>query len=163
MGANIGSTIGGVAGMAFTGSKMGAAMGPMGMAIGAGIGLVGGLVGGWLGGKKDKKEEDVQEPVVQGLAAIERAQRDTITSITAQTDALLAPEARLLNLPSNFNVPAYMPNVGAGAGSGRTLNIERLDINLNGTGRDVNPLEIRRAVEDALGDVLNDQRRNNGW
>src|SRR5262249_55965301 len=82
-GSQIGSTL------ASFGAKAigGIAGGPIGMAVAEGIG---GLVGGLFGRKK--KSEEVQQPVIKGLDAIERAQKETVTAIQAQTDALLKPE-----------------------------------------------------------------------
>jgi hypothetical protein len=86
--------------------KMGGALGgPIGMALASGVGS---LFGGLFGGKK-KEAEEVQQPVVKGLDAVERAQKETISAIQSQTQALLNPENRLTNLPSSFSIPAYSP------------------------------------------------------
>lgn len=158
MGSQIGSTLG-MGSAALIGMKFGAVGGPVGLAIGA---AVGGLLGGFLGGKKDKKDTP-EQPVVKGLEAIERAQRETITTIQAQTDALLKPENRLMNLPSNFNVPAYNPGGLGVSGSGRLA----IDINVNGNAspelHDQIADAAERAINEKLGDFLSDQRRNGTW
>jgi hypothetical protein len=165
-GASIGSTAGtlGAAGLAKI-LGVSALGGPVGLVIG---GLAGGLLGGLFGGKADKKDDntDEQQPVVQGLEALERRQVETIQTIQAQTDALLKPESRLLNLPSTFNVPNYMPNFGSGGGGGggdTVINNPRYEFNIDGG----NPEEVRRVVEEALADsmgsVLANQRRSQRW
>jgi hypothetical protein len=136
--------------------------GPLGI---AGAGLLGGLLGGVIGGKGEKPKEREEQPLIQGLEAIERKQVETIQTIQAQTDALLKPESRLLNLPSTFNIPSYTPNLGAGSSGGSVTYIDsrRVEITVNGG----DPIAVRKAVEDALqsgmGNVLASQRRNRSW
>lgn len=154
-GASIGTNVGMLGAMAL-GTQWGAAGGPVGMAVGA---IVGGIIGGLFGGKKDDHSRQQSDPVVKGLDAIERAQRDTITTINAQTDALLKPENRFLNLPSNFNVPDYSPAGGVGG----QFNV-KIDLNINGSApMDMHkPIgqQVGQAVRDALGEMLYNERRN---
>jgi cell wall-associated NlpC family hydrolase len=146
-----GSTIGATGGM-IVGSLVG---GPVGGAIGS---TLGGLIGGYLGGRKDAHAHDNDPPIIKSLDAIERAQRDTITTIMAQTDALLKPENRFMNLPSTFSVPSYAPAFGPGAGGGDTNHVA-INVTVNGG----NPNEVQAAVEKAVGNVLSNQRRSTGW
>jgi hypothetical protein len=124
--------------------------GPLGGFVG---GALGGLIGGKLfGGKKP-------EPEVPQLQAIERAQRDTITAIENQTDALLKPDNRIMNLPSTFNVPSYMPQFGGGSGGGRSISVTN-DVSVSvtvGSGQDV--AEVERVVERAVGKALESSRQ----
>lgn len=150
-GAQFGSNVGSVAGM-IAGNMIVPGIGGM---VG---GAIGGILGGWLGGTTDKDKKAEQEGQIIALEAIERAQRETITAIQAQTDALLKPENRLMNLPSGFNVPSYNPG-GAG---GRVVNVEQITINVP-VQTNANAAEIRDAVEEAVGNVLFDQRRSRGW
>jgi hypothetical protein len=148
-GAQIGSTIGMLAGSVLPG-------GPI---VGS---LVAGL-GGAIGGLFDKKKKPEQQPIIKGLDAIERAQRDTITTIAEQTDALLNPENRLLNLPSTFTVPRFNPG-----GGGTTVTYGDTNVTLQMTvSSSQSPDDIRRlareGVEDALGEVLASQRRSQAW
>jgi hypothetical protein len=165
---NIGGTMLGGGGQ---GAQMGATIGSTGgMLVGnlilPGIGgvaggVVGGMLGGMLGGMGDKKGKD--NPVVKALDAIERAQRETIATIQIGNDALLKPENRLLNLPSGFNVPGYMPNFGGDGSSGGTsteIN-QQNQITINVQGGD--PIEVRKAVEEAMANVLDKGRRNSSW
>lgn len=99
-----------LSGRGVDGSALGSSLGSLAANFvpipGAGMILpvLGGVLAGLFGKKKEEKPPE--QPIVKGLEAIERAQRETITTIQAQTDALLNPENRLLNLPSNFNVPS---------------------------------------------------------
>ena len=155
-GAQIGSNMGSVGGM-IIGNMI--APGPIGMAIGAGLG---GLLGGLLGGSGDKKNKSTN-PVIKGLDAIERAQRETITTIQAQTDALIKPENRLLALPADFSIPGYMPSNGlGGGGSNRVTQVAKIEINIP-VQNNSNPKEIADQVEEAVGRVLYDQNRNRSW
>jgi hypothetical protein len=154
-GAQMGSSIGSTAGMlgsAAIGAKYGIGGGPVGMAIGAAIG---GIVGGLLGSRKDKDARN--DPAIRGLDAIERAQRETITAIAAQTDALLNPANRLINLPASFLMPGYAPSLGPNSVGGGGLSIERVEINVQGTNASVG--DIQGAVETAMGNILASQRR----
>lgn len=167
MGSSIGSTVGmlGAAGLAKLGGTFGTFFGgPLGSAIGA---AAGGLIGGLLGGFGDKKKNDpAQQETSRGLDAIERAQRETITAIQVQTDALLKPENRLLNLPSTFNIPNFAPNFGGsgGGGMGGTL-----DLNINISGNAPAELQsqiadaVQEALEENLGNLLSNQRGTRSW
>jgi hypothetical protein len=104
---------------------------------------VGGILGSLLGGLFSKGK-DAAPPIVHSLNAIERAQKETITVIEQQTDALLHPENRWLNLPANFSVPSYNPVYGAGGGGWTVtrygdVNVE-MSFNVTGS---VSPEEIR--------------------
>jgi len=103
------------------------------------------LLGGFLGGKLDDKEEENRRKQIVALDAIERAQRDTIETINTQTNALLNPQGRLVNLPTGFNVPAYNPS-----GSGVFVN-ESYTVNVNVTGATgADAASIRKAVVDGI-------------
>lgn len=153
-GAQTGSSIGSTAGM-----LIGSVIPGVGTAIG---GILGGLAGGALGGLFGKKKED--EPVLKNLAAIERAQRETIHTIERQTDALRDPSDMLLNLPSSFRVPGYMPTLGgSGAGeasAGATQNVVnggvQVSVVLPAGNYDAD--EIAGAVERAIANSLSNDR-----
>ena len=119
----------------------------------------------WLARRRgggDKKNKSTN-PVIKGLDAIERAQRDTITTIQAQTDALIKPENRLLALPADFSIPGYMPSNGlGGGGSNRVTQVAKIEINIP-VQNNSNPKEIADQVEEAVGRVLYDQNRNRSW
>jgi hypothetical protein len=162
-GSNLGAT-----GGALLGAKLGLVGGPVGA-------VVGGLLGGLAGGLFDKGDDDARpDPVVKGLEAVERAQRETITAITNQTDALLRPENRLLNLPSNFSaIPSYLPNFGGGVGgsvpSQSMQYTDQRQITIRVNGGDLN--EVRRVVREtveeisgeATADAISAGRRNRSW
>ena len=147
-----------------TGEMIGSSLGTIAGSFLPGIGeIIGPSIGGFLGGLFDKKKKNDaanQQPVVKGLDAVERAQRDTITAIAAQTQQLLNPQDRFLNLPSNFNVPAYAPSVGGSptATYGDTNNNVTVNLNVNGTS--TSPDALKKIVAQAVGEVLYEQRRN---
>ena len=160
-GAQFGSSLGSVGGAAlagkFLGKTLGSFAGPLGGIVGGTIG--GAIFGGLFGGKKKPKD-----PVQKTLEAIERLQRETVTSIQSQTDALLKPENRFLNLPSNFNVPSYNPGFSGGAGvvggPQFTHNGDQVvQIHVNGG----NLAEVRKVVQDEVGDMLFNDRRGRSW
>ena len=161
MGSQIGSTAGGLGGAALAAAL--GATGPVGWAIAGAAALVGGLFGGWLGGKSDDKNKKKDDPVVKGLQAVERAQRETIEVIKQGNEALLKPDSRLMNLPASFRLPAYMPNFGPGGGAGRMMtrvqNNNQVTININGG--DLN--EVRQVVVETVEDLLYSGRRNSSW
>lgn len=151
-----GSMVGAKASGGGAGAQTGAAMGSMvlggiGTAMGALGGPLGSMVGGLLGGIIGKAlfgdKPEVQSATISSLDSIERAQRDTITAIQNQTDALLKPENRFLNLPSNFTVPNYNPGTGAG-----------IQINIDARGNP-NAGAIGQHVEDAISNALYNNRR----
>lgn len=144
---SIGSGLGGMAGMAIGG--------PIGATIGS---TLGGIAGKALFGKKEKEED----PIVKGLDAVERAQRDTITTLQQQTDSLLNPENRLLNLPSSFNVPNYNPSAGVSPG-GTTVTYGDTNVSLSVTVQGGDPGDVQKAVERALAQTLQTGRRNGSW
>ena len=121
-------------------------------------------IGGFLGGlfdKKKKQDEQQAQPIVKGLDAIERAQRDTITAIQGQTQQLLAPNDRFLNLPSFFNVPQYRPGLGGtlsmptlGSPSGLPDFSPNVAVTVNVT-TNASPQQVKKAVVDALGEAMN--------
>lgn len=156
-GAQMGSQIGSVLGLSSSGLFAAGTFlgGPIGGAV---LATAGGLLGGLLGGRGDKHEREQDQPVIRQLDAIERAQRETITAIESQTDALLKPENRFFGLPSNFNTPAYASAFGGGGGIGGDVNIT-----VQVSGSNASPAEIARAVEDAMGNALNKQRSSQSW
>jgi len=147
---------------------------PSASAIGAGIGTafswvpgigpflpgVGAFLGGLFG--KDERADNNPPPIVKGLAAIERAQRDTITTIKAQTDSLLKPENRFFNLPSNFPLPSYNPTGAVTANNtySPTINVS---LNVNGNTSNITPDDIRRIAVDGMTEALYQSRRNMVW
>lgn len=157
--ANMGSNFGSTAGAAFGASTLikgllGSGLSFLGGPIG---GLIGGLAGGLIGKFFDKKQKPVDRPIIQALEAVERAQKETITTIQSQTEALLKPESRLINLPSTFNIPQYRPFSGSGGSqntAGATVNNVQLTVNANG----MTPRDAQMMVEDALANVMTDQR-----
>jgi hypothetical protein len=168
-GAQQGSNIGSTAGTLLAGGlgKIGALSflgGPAGLALG---GLAGGLLGGIFGGKSDKRDKsEDDQPLIKGLEAIERKQAETIQTIQSQTDALLKPENRLLNLPSTFNVPNYTPNFGSGGGGGGGTTItdnRRIEIRIDGGDLNAVRRVVEETIESSMGSVLNRQRRGQSW
>lgn len=134
-------------------TKVGGGIGQMlgglaGSAILPGIGsLLGSKIGG-LFGKKEKQEN----PIVRQLEAIERAQKDTITTIEGQTNALLKPESRFLNLPSTFNAPSYNPGQAVG-----TTNVTYGDTNIKmefNVSTQHNPEDIKKLARDGVAEAL---------
>lgn len=126
-------------------------------------------IGGFLGGLFDKKKKEdavTAQPVVKSLEAIERAQKETITTIKAQTNALLNPESRLIGLPSDFVLPKYNPTSGPAIGG-------RLDINVTVDGSADRELQdaiaervsavIGKQLPNMMGAVLNGQRTTQRW
>jgi hypothetical protein len=152
-------------------AQIGSQLGSMGAMLIPGIGpivgpLLGGVVGGLFGGLFDSKGSKTVTPEHQTLEAIEKAQRDTISAIERGNDALLNPDNRLLNLPSNFNVPSYIPqfaSAGGGAGGGAveyspTENNFKVEVNVSGT--DVSKADIEVAVERGIAKALREGRHN---
>jgi outer membrane lipoprotein SlyB len=155
----VGSVAGSMAG-GLVGGTIGAALGSsIGSTIGAGLGK--------LFGKKNKDDEKEAADMGRGLTSIERAQRDTITAIQKQTDALLNPESRLFNLPSTFNMPSYMPALAAGprggsqsGGGGAVIDNSVTHLTVNVTTSASDPKEVARYVESYLADGFSSKRKN---
>jgi hypothetical protein len=154
-----------LSGQKMSGEQIGSGFGGM-LATAIGGPVAGALVpalGGLIGRLLDKKKE--ADPVVRGLAAVERAQRETITTIQQQTDSLLNPESRFLNLPSTFSTSRYMPAFGAGGGGGTTVTYGdtnvTVEVNVNNAGQ--SPDEITRLVEKGITQALESGRRNRSW
>jgi hypothetical protein len=132
-------------------------------------GPIGGIVGGFLGGKLGglfggKKQQE--EPAVKMLSAIERAQRETITTIQAQTDALLKPDNRFLNLPSTFNIPAYAPGIGGSGPGAMSVSYGDVQVSISmpsAPAAQLTPKEWKRLATEAVEDALSGQRRNSSW
>ena len=112
--------------------------GPLGAAIGSAIG---GFLGGFLGGDV----EDQETAQIQALQAIERAQVETIATIESQTDALLNPANRLINLPTGFTVPSFNP--GNAGGLIESFNFDFSGMQING---DVTSSEVTLSIEQAV-------------
>lgn len=93
-------------------------LGPLGGAIGS---AAGGLLGGWIGGRFGKRP---QTPEFMALERIDRNTRETVTAVVNQTRQLLNLEARLLNVPASFKVPAYAIAAGGGAPGGTAASSE---------------------------------------
>jgi hypothetical protein len=123
LGAAIGASIGGGSPAAAAGGQLGSAaglaigakLGTLGGPIGAVIGsILGGAIGGIFGGKKKAEEfvpsiQDNTEALIQNTLAIEQL------------------EKRVINAPSNFNLPGFIPG-----GQGPALQIGA--INVSGAG-----------------------------
>lgn len=159
-GAQAGSTLAGMFAPGLVGA-LGLA-GPLGLLAGGAITALGGLFGGWLGRKADKdKEKDT--PVVKGLEAVERAQKETIEVIKQGNEALLKPDSRLMNLPTSFRIPVYMPNFGPGGGAGRTVTRvqqnNQVTIQIHGGDLD----EVRQVVVETVEDLLYTGRHSSSW
>ncbi len=141
-----GTMVGGGGAGAQTGSSLGSMVGFMaGGPIGA---FAGGVIGGFLGGKLFGGGK--QQPEVPQLQAIERAQRDTIAAIEQQTSQLLSPDNRIMNLPSTFNIPAYMPQFGSGGQSISVTNDVRVSVAVSGASMPDAEKMVERAVTKAL-------------
>jgi hypothetical protein len=152
-----------MSGNGVSGSQIGSSLGTIASAYLPVLGPFGSMVGGFLGGLFDKdKKGETQQPIVKGLDSVERAQRETITAIQAQTEALLKPESRFMNLPSNFNVPAYNPGPigGTVVNAGDTVNNVKVSLTVNSN---ADPEKIKRLVVEGIGEALYDQRRNGVW
>jgi hypothetical protein len=139
-GAQIGATVLGAAG---------SFLGPIG-------GALGGVVGGFLGGLFDDDEAERAQAQIVQLQAIERAQKETIQTIEAQTDALLSPEGRLLNLPSTFNIPNQRPDAIGGGGTGGTVVFDFSGANFG----NATAAEIAEAVEGRVMNAILSGRRS---
>lgn len=146
-GSSMGSLLGGAAGTKLLTTALGSFAGPVGMIAG---GLLGGLVGGLFGGDSPKETRQIQI-----LEAIEREQRDTITAIENQTDSLLRPQNRLLNLPSTFNVPDRNPSGVASVNYGG----DTIHITVDARGA-ANPESIEKAARDGVSTALSNGRRS---
>lgn len=159
-GAATGSTLGGS-----IGTVLGAPGGPVGMALGSMAGsLLGGIAGGFLG-KKDPNEDGT----IPQLSAIEKNTRESVRLLEVN-NSLLNPDHALLNLPSSFNVPGYMPQFASGGGGGdagasggggasrgeTTNNNITLNVNVNGG----DPQDVEQAVERAISRALGTGRRH---
>jgi hypothetical protein len=121
-------------------------------------GIVGGMLGGMFGGLFDKGQKEAP-PVVRQLDAIERAQRDTISTIQAQTESLLNPANRFLNLPTDFSVPSYNPGSASG---GTTVTYGDTNVHVTFTiSSSTSPDEIRRYAMEGISEALDG--RNRSW
>ena len=129
---NVGSGVGTGIGLLVSGGN------PVGGAIG---GAIGGFVGGFFG---EEKEVEAQLRV---LDAIHRAQVETIKTIESQTDALLNPANRFINLPSGFNVPGYNPGNGS---TGVTYTFDFRGADFGGADAATTQATIETAIVDAL-------------
>lgn len=117
--------------------------GTMGSFIMPGVGsVVGGMLGSAVGGMFGNDEpREVKQ--LRTLEAIQQNTRESIAAIEKQTDDLLNPTQRFLNLPTSFSVPAYNP---AGMGSGDTINHVTVTIN----GATMSAEEIAQALNAQL-------------
>lgn len=139
------------------GSGAGALLGNL-VVPGAG-GIVGGMLGGMFGGLFDKGQKEAP-PVVRQLDAIERAQRDTISTIQAQTESLLNPANRFLNLPTDFSVPSYNPSGSASGGTTVTYGDTHVNVTFT-ISSSTSPDEIRRYAMEGVSEALDG--RNRSW
>lgn len=149
-GAQVGSSLG-----ATGGSILGQAFIPI-PGVGAAIGgFLGGSIGGLFGGMFHGRERPDRD--INHLEAIEFNTRETISAIEQQTDKLRKPDASLLYLPSNFNVPSYTPQFAGGGGPGGvTLGEGAVTVHLGGT--NLSASQIQSAVEKGVATALNKGR-----
>jgi hypothetical protein len=98
-------------------------------------------------------------PVINALEKIEHAQRETISTIASQTDKLLHPENRLLNLPTDFSVPAYQPFGGGGATVSNRYDVA-VNVTVNGPADSGTVATMKRATAEAVADALAQGGRN---
>jgi hypothetical protein len=150
-GAQIGSSIG-----ATGGAILGQAFLPFAPGVGAALGgFLGGTAGGLFGGLFHGRQRPDRE--INHLEAIEFNTRETISAIEQQTDKLRKPDASLLYLPSNFNIPSYTPQFAGGGGPGGvTLAQGAVTVHLAGTNLSAN--QIQAAVEKGVATALNQGR-----
>lgn len=153
LGTMTGTALGGGGQFAQIGSTAGALLG--GATGIPGLSFVGAAGLGYLGGKLDKKNKG-EDRTIAVLEAIERAQKETITTIKGQTDALLNPNSMLLNLPSSFNVPAY--NAGAGGSGGDSYVFDFRGADFSGS----DPDAVAKQVEQRIRENLGSDRRRSG-
>jgi hypothetical protein len=109
------------------------------------------MLGGLLG-KGSKDDDDTQQEQVRVLQAIERAQVSTIDSINNQTNELLNPGSRLINLPTSFSVPEFNP------GGNIQLNFDFSGASINTQG---DMQDMTNAIESAVVAGLSRSRRIN--
>lgn len=149
---SLGLVLGTVIGGGGQGAGIGASLGTaaagqwLGTALGAFAGPIGGIVGGIFGGlfdKKDKVKEKAQKYTIQGNNDALRENTEAIIRNTQSFDFM----RRLINAPTNFQLPVY-----AGLGGGQPS----VQINFNGnvSGQDV--------VEDAVYNGLSRAYSNDG-
>jgi hypothetical protein len=166
IGAVGGMLAGALTGKAPSGSQMGSQIGSLAgqMIPLPGASILAPTIGGLIGGLFDREDEQEKpnHPVIKALTAIERAQRETITTISQQTDALLTPESRLLNLPTSFAVPRYNPGNSAGGATviqGDTHVNVSLSFDVSGADAE----EVKRLAMEGVEEALATGRRNSGW
>jgi hypothetical protein len=177
LGLTLGTIGGNLVGKGGQGAQLGSGLGSTGGALlgnfllpgvgGLAGGALGGVLGGLFGKLFDKKEPEKLDPQVRSLEAIERAQRETITAIQQQTDALLRPENRFLNLPATFSVPSMAGALMAGGGTSVSVTIP-LEVNVNpgASANDVRAASselrtlIRREAQAAVEGAFSNDRRN---
>lgn len=148
-----GDVVGGGGRFAGIGSSLGSVLGnflfpgPVGTSLG-------GLLGGFIGGRFDSKGQ--QTPQLSALQAIERVEREQLSAIERQTDALLHPENRYLNLPSNFTVPGYLPQfAGSGGGAYAPVAVHTYSIQIDARGSTLSESAIESATVKGLSKALN--------
>jgi hypothetical protein len=131
-------------------------LGLLGSALigGTGGGILGGLLGGILGPKEEQKV------VIDRLEAIEFNTREQISVIEQSTDKLTKRESGIFGLPTSFNIPAYTPQFGTG-GSGDVYQVRLGDITI-GTGNGITPKDVKKVIEDAVADAIDNGRRTKG-
>lgn len=157
-----------LSGQGVSGSQIGTNLGMLAGHFIPGASAVAPMLGGLLGGLFDKdkdKPEAKENPVIKSLNAIERAQRETITTIKQQTDSLLSPESRLINMPSTFRVPNYAPSIGGGGSYGNSVTYgdTNVTVAVNVSAPGVSPDEIKRYAREGVSEALESGRRNSGW
>lgn len=136
---------------AATGSELGGLLGTF-LPIPGGS-LIGSVAGGLLGGLFDHKESPT--PVIHALQAIEHAQRETIQTIQQQTDALLNPENRLLNLPASFVLPAYNP-AGVVGGTGPVIGTLSIPVTVQGSADEATITRLQTQIRSEALSVVQD-------
>lgn len=127
-------------------ASTGATLGTMAGMFLPGGPAVWGMIGGFMGGLVGAEKENESDRQIQALQAIERAQQETISTIESQTDSLLNPQNRFINLPTGFSVPAYDPS-GTATGSG---DVYRFDFSGMQVGAGADTAQLQRTIQDAV-------------
>jgi TP901 family phage tail tape measure protein len=145
-GAQTGSQLGAIGGMALLGGKLGAFGGPIGA-------IAGGIIGGLFGGIFDKKDKKPPE-----LVALEKIAANTgeQTTLLQNTNRLLELQNIAFNVPTGFTLPRYGP-MNAMGGGGNSINVE---VNIGSTSS--SPQQIGAVVAQAISERLSNEYTSGG-
>jgi TP901 family phage tail tape measure protein len=136
-----GGQLGSAAGMAL-GAKLGTLGGPIGAIAGS---VLGGIIGGFFGGKKEMKE---YVPSIQ-------ANTDALTQNTLAIEQL---QKQVINAPSNFNLPGFIP-----AAQGPAVSIGSITVNGTGNANQIANLVIDRIQTQYERGLRTGTTRRNGF